>query len=153
MKNDKQNELLRLLARSDRGVPAATLASMLGISERTVRNYIRELNGRGGPQIVSTREGYRLEEGAPLPQESSSENDARLWQVLSHLLTNKEGMDVYDMADSLHVSASTVINTVLPQIKEMIRSYDLHIESQKYRYTLKGSEQNKRRLIGRSLAI
>ena len=48
MKNDKQNELLRLLARSDRGVPAATLASMLGISERTVRNYIRELNGRGG---------------------------------------------------------------------------------------------------------
>ena len=149
MKNDKQNELLRLLARSDRGVPAATLASMLGISERTVRNYIRELNGRGGPQIVSTREGYRLDEGAPLPQESSSENDARLWQVLSHLLTNKEGMDVYDMADSLHVSASTVINTVLPQIKEMIRSYDLHIESQKYRYTLKGSEQNKRRLIGR----
>lgn len=38
MKNDKQNELLRFLAQSDRGVPAATLAGILGVSERTVRN-------------------------------------------------------------------------------------------------------------------
>lgn len=149
MKNDKQNELLQFLARSDRGVPAATLAGMLGISERTVRNYVREINARGGSQIISTREGYRLQEGGILPAaEAASENRARVWKILSYLLTSKEGMDVYEMADNLYVSASTIINSILPQIKEMIRDYDLRIESQKYRYALKGSEQNKRRLIG-----
>ena len=149
MKNDKQNELLRFLARSDRGVPAATLAGILGISERTVRNYVRELNARGGFQILSTREGYRLQEGGTLPTaEAASENNARVWKVLSHLLTSKEGMDVYEMGEELYVSASTITNSILPQIKEMVRDYDLKIESQKYRYFLKGSEQNKRRLIG-----
>lgn len=68
MKNDKQNELLRFLAQSDRGVPAATLAGILGVSERTVRNYVHEINTWGGTQILSTRDGYRLQEGAPCPR-------------------------------------------------------------------------------------
>ena len=139
MKNDKQNELLRFLAQSDRGVPAATLAGILGISERTVRNYVREINARGGAQILSTRDGYRLQEGGTLTTaESASENNARVWKVLSRLLTCKEGMDVYEMGEELYVSASTIINSILPQIKEMVRDYDLKIESQKYRYFLTG---------------
>ena len=149
MKNDKQNELLRFLGRSDRGVPAATLAGILGVSQRTVRNYVREINARGGPQIVSTYEGYRLQEKGELPTiESASENRIRVWKTLSYLLTSKDGMDIYEIADNLYVSASTIVNSVIPQIKGMVRDYDLRIESQKYRYTLKGSEQNKRRLIG-----
>lgn len=149
MKNDKQNELLRFLGRSDRGVPAATLAGILGVSQRTVRNYVREINARGGPQIVSTHEGYRLQEKGELPTiESASENRIRVWKTLSYLLTSKDGMDIYEIADNLYVSASTIVNSVIPQIKGMVRDYDLRIESQKYRYTLKGSEQNKRRLIG-----
>ena len=149
MKNDKQNELLRFLAQSDRGVPAATLAGILGVSERTVRNYVHEINTWGGTQILSTRDGYRLQEGGTLPTaEAASENNDRVWKVLSRLLTCKEGMDVYEMGEELYVSASTIVNSILPQIKEMVRDYDLKIESQKYRYFLKGSEQNKRRLIG-----
>ena len=128
MKNDKQNELLRLLARSDRGVPAATLASMLGISERTVRNYVREINARGGAQILSTRDGYRLQEGGTLPTaEAASENNARVWKVLSRLLTCKEGMDVYEMGEELYVSASTIANSLPPQTNPMVRPYHLQI--------------------------
>lgn len=94
MKNDKQNELLRFLAQSDRGVPAATLAGILGVSERTVRNYVHEINTWGGTQILSTRDGYRLQEGGTLPTaEAASENNDRVWKVLSRLLTCKEGID------------------------------------------------------------
>ena len=90
MKNNRQNELLRILSEADKSIPAAILAGMLGTSERTVRNYIKMLNKSGEVSIVSSREGYRLEEGTVTQNNGISENKARSWQVLSDLLTNKE---------------------------------------------------------------
>lgn len=148
MKNDKKNELLRILSKSSEGIRAAMLASMLGISERTVRNYVRELNEDGQAVILSSREGYRLKDRSYSLNEAPSENEARVWRVLSDLLTSKEGINAFDEADSLYVSASTVINTIIPQIKAMVRDYDLRVESQKFTFYLRGSELNKRRLIG-----
>ena len=148
MKANSQNELLRILSEADQSVPAATLAKMLGLSARTVRNYIKELNEEGGVTILSSRGGYRLQEGAYNKKSASSENEARVWRVLSDLLTCKEGFNAFDEAESLFVSASTIINTIIPQIKTMVLEYDLRVESQKYQFVLKGSEQNKRKLIG-----
>ncbi len=148
MKNNKQNELLRILSEADKSIPAAILAGMLGASERTVRNYIKVLNESGGVSIVSSREGYRLEKGAVPQDNSPSENEARSWQVLSDLLTSKEGINAFDEAERLFVSASTVVNVIIPQIKSMVREYGLRIESANYQFYLRGSERNKRRLIG-----
>ena len=148
MKNNKQNELLRILSEADKCIPGAILAGMLGTSERTVRNYIKVLNESGGVSIVSSREGYRLEEGAAAQDSSPSENEARSWQVLSDLLTSKEGINAFDEAERLFVSASTVVNVIIPQIKTMVREYGLRVESSNYQFYLRGSERNKRRLIG-----
>lgn len=148
MKNNKQNELLRILSETNESIPASILAGMLGTSERTVRNYIKGLNESGRVSIVSSREGYRLKEGAADQDSSLSENEARSWQVLSDLLTSKEGVNAFDEADRLFVSASTVVNAIIPQIKAMVREYGLCIESANYQFYLKGSERDKRRLIG-----
>ena len=83
MKNNRQNELLRILSEADKSIPAAILAGMLGTSERTVRNYIKMLNESGDVSIVSSREGYRLEGGTVTQNNGISENKARSWQVLS----------------------------------------------------------------------
>ena len=152
MKSDKKNELLRVLSKSEKGFQAAMLSNMLGISERTVRNYVREINESGQAVILSSREGYRLKDRSYSLNETPTENEARIWRVLSDLLTSKEGINAFDEADSLYVSASTVINTIIPQIKAMVREYDLRVESQKFQFYLRGSELNKRRLIG-SIAI
>lgn len=148
MKNKKHSELLRILAVTSRGVSAATLAGMLGISERTVRNYVKQINDEGSAVILSARDGYHLQTKSHDKKAAQPENEARLWRVLSDLLTSKEGINAFDEAESLFVSSSTVVNTIIPQLKEMVREYDLRIESRKYQFFLKGSEQSKRKLIG-----
>lgn len=148
MKINKRNELLKILSESDRCISSAVLANLLGISERTVRNYIKEINSEGQTFIQSSRDGYQLQNTSYEKKNTRSEVESRVYLVLSELLTHKEGFNVFDEADSLHVSASTIINTIIPRIKNMIREYDLSIESQKYQFVLKGSEQNKRKLIG-----
>lgn len=148
MKNNRLNELLQILSEATSSISSTTLARMLGISERTVRNYIKTLNDNGKVTIISSREGYRLQDGVYDRENTPSEKEARIWRVLSDLLTNKEGINAFDEADSLFVSASTVINTIFPQIKSVVKEYELSIESRKYQFFLKGSEQNKRRLIG-----
>lgn len=150
MKMNKQKELLRILSETEQSISAAILAGRLGISERTLRNYIKELNEKEHITILSSRDGYRLQERAA-SQESEdrlSENESRNRQVLSELLTRKDGVNVFDEAERLFVSASTVINNIIPCIKGVIKEYDLHIESHNYQFYLKGSERNKRRLIG-----
>ena len=148
MKADKKNALLRILSRSEEGCRTSMLANMLGISERTVRNYVREINEDGQAVILSSRDGYRLKDSNYNLTETPTENEARVWRVLSDLLTSKVGINAFDEADELYVSASTITNTIIPQIKSLVREYSLRVESQKYQFFLRGSELNKRRLIG-----
>lgn len=153
MKTDKRVQLLKILSNASQSISSATLANMLGTSERTVRNYIKALNDEGKARITSSRDGYRLEEGRTASLETSpSEAEARVWKVLSDLLTCKEGINAFDEADALHVSSSTILNTVIPQVKEIAKEYNLRIESQKYQFCLRGSEQNRRKMIG-SIAV
>ena len=62
MKHNKQNELLRILSDASQSIPSAALAGMLGVSERTIRNYVKDLNESGEASILASREGYRLQE-------------------------------------------------------------------------------------------
>ncbi len=152
MKNDKQKQLLEILSSASQSISSATLANMLGISERTVRNYIKYLNENELAIIVASREGYKLESKNTNQPSTKSENETRVWKVLSDLLTNKDGFNVFDEAESLYVSSSTILNTVIPQVKKIAKEYDLRIESQNYQFYLRGSEQNRRKMIG-SIAI
>ncbi len=148
MKTNKQNELLRILSDATQSIPSAALARMLGVSERTIRNYVRDLNDSGEASILASREGYRLQSVLCSREAAQSENEGRVWHILSDLLTCKDGVNAFDEAERLFISASTVINTIMPQIKNVVREYDLSIESKNYQFYLRGSEQNKRRLIG-----
>ena len=139
MKADKKNALLRILSRSEEGCRTSMLANMLGISERTVRNYVREINEDGQAVILSSRDGYRLKDSNYNLTETPTENEARVWRVLSDLLTSKVGINAFDEADELYVSASTITNTIIPQIKSLVREYSLRVESQKYQFFLRGS--------------
>ncbi len=148
MKSDKQNELLKILRDSSQSVPTASLSKMLGVSERTVRSYVKELNDTGNYSIISDPHGYQLSSSSKSSEKKSDEAENRVYRVLSDLLVSKEGFNVFDEADELAVSSSTIINTVLPRIKKMISEYHLSVVSAKYQYVLSGSEQDKRKLIG-----
>lgn len=55
MKTNKQNELLRILSDATQSIPSAALTRMLGVSERTISNYVRDLNDSGEASILASR--------------------------------------------------------------------------------------------------
>ena len=111
MKTNKQNELLRILSDATQSIPSAALARMLGVSERTIRNYVRDLNDSGEASILASREGYRLQSVLCSREAAQSENEGRVWHILSDLLTCKDGVNAFDEAEQLFISASTVIKS------------------------------------------
>jgi transcriptional antiterminator/mannitol/fructose-specific phosphotransferase system IIA component (Ntr-type) len=152
MKSDKQTDLINILKDSTKRISCESLSKLLNVSERTVRSYIKEINDNGSFVIDSNRDGYQIVSSGKLQDKNMSDAEDRIYHVLSDLLTAKDGFNVFDEADSLSVSSSTIINTVIPQIKKMISEYSLTVESTKYQYVLNGSEQNKRKLIGHLVA-
>ena len=52
--------MVDILEHATSWVSASMLATMLGASERSIRNYVTEINGQGDTIIESSKEGYRL---------------------------------------------------------------------------------------------
>lgn len=71
-KQDRINRLVYILERANSWVSSAVLAKMLNTSERTVRNYIAEINRGGGQRVASSKEGYRLERSRTATPEDES---------------------------------------------------------------------------------
>ena len=126
MKTDKRTQLLKILSDASQSISSAALANMLGTSERTVRNYIKAINEEGKAVITSSREGYRLESHTASLDTLPNEAESRVWKVLSDLLTSKEGVNAFDEAEALYVSSSTILNTVIPQVKDRQRIRPAH---------------------------
>lgn len=149
VKKDKLNELIYVLKNSSSWLSSATLSKIIGVSERTVRNYINEINENQNGIIQSSKNGYRIiEEHQDIPTKAISEIDERSSLVLSKLLVAKDGISAFDLADELHVSESTIMNNVIPKIKELIKTYHIQIKAHDYQFALIGKEQDKRKLVG-----
>ncbi|MDJ1122668.1 PTS sugar transporter subunit IIA [Olsenella sp. YH-ols2217] len=130
----------------------ATLAQAVGVSERTVRNYVARLMGEG-VAIESSRAGYRIRREAPAPllavPEPVIETDqTRAEAVLIRLLDSTESVSLYELSDSLALSESTVSNTVLPRWRAMLASFEMRLVSHDFTLAIEGTEQDKRRLMG-----
>ena len=146
---DKKENLLHLLAEASGAVSGPALAQRLGVSERSIRNYIRLINNDGIYQIRADRNGYRLVQ-KPSSVQSCDHNELkeRTYHVLSELLSKSEGVSAFDAADELSVSESTIMNQVIPEIRSIVKDFNIRIESKNYVYHLSGSERDKRKLIG-----
>ena len=59
-KQNRINRMINVLENSSSWVSSSMLASLLGASERSIRNYVAEVNETGARHIESSKEGYRL---------------------------------------------------------------------------------------------
>ena len=170
-KADRMQRLVYILERTTSWVSSGVLAKMLGTSERTVRNYIAELNETGTLRIDSSKDGYRAapqhagiaakpqetsrtdapEPSVPAPAEvhpQKSTAEKRRDVVLSRLINASEPISVFDLADELAISESTLQNTVLPQVRKLISPFSLHLSNHDFKLELTGTESNKRKMLG-----
>ena len=60
MAKEKIRQLVHILEESDSELPASLLAKRLGVSERSIRNYVNTVNEEKIYTISSSRAGYML---------------------------------------------------------------------------------------------
>ncbi|WP_232528966.1 BglG family transcription antiterminator [Mycetocola zhujimingii] len=156
MTREKQDRIAWYLARADTWVTAAELADALGVTTRSVRNYVTALKERaagldlisGGPQ------GYRISldawaafrQGAAEPQTETPR--ARLYSIVRRLVDSPDGLDVFELAAALYVSESTV-EADLSRVRLLLSEAELTLVRSGSTVMLSGSELARRRLLSR----
>lgn len=158
-KQNRINRMIDVLENSNSWVSSSMLAGLLGASERSIRNYVAEVNETGTRHIESSKEGYRLATAAPAAASASASPcegvntlpanaDSRRDFTISRLVNACDGLSVFDIADELFISESTFQSSVMPQARALVRQFGLNVETHDYRMTLTGREADKRKLLG-----
>lgn len=154
MPESRQDQLLQTLQESVGPMSGPALASVLGVSTRSVRQYVQELNKTAGDTLVHTsHHGYALDELALRRFEITRTERhrvetpmQRLYYVARRLVTSPDGEDVYDLAEMLCVSDSTV-EADLSKVRGLLREFGLTLHRERSVVRIAGSERDQRRLV------
>ena len=139
-KQNRINRMIDVLENSSSWVSSSMLAGLLGASERSIRNYVAEVNETGTRHIESSKEGYRLATAAPAAASASASPcegvntlpanaDSRRDFTISRLVNACDGLSVFDIADELFISESTFQSSVMPQVRALVRQFGLNVET------------------------
>lgn len=150
--NLRQQKILKLLSQKDEWTKGKELAEILKITSRTIRSDINGINCiEGEPLILSSKEGYKLIKNKAYTKYIKSDSVPissidRVYYILNKLLSHNELFDIYDIADEIFVSTSTLEND-LKKLKEILENHKLSLEKKSNKICIKGNEKDKRRLF------
>ncbi|WP_043668831.1 BglG family transcription antiterminator [Clavibacter michiganensis] len=155
MLSENQERLLDYLSTADRWVEAGELADRLGVTTRSVRNYVTAVRERSTVAIASSPDGYRIDAGSyarhlgarPTTDPQGTPRD-RLHALVRRLGDAPDGLDVFDLAAELHVSDSTV-EADLRKVRALVEDAGLALRRTGSAVVLEGSERDFRRLLSR----
>ncbi len=151
----KQTRMLDILARRAAWVTAADLASELGVTTRSIRSYTAALK----ELVESGASGYRLDReaydafladaaaGAGSGETADSPQE-RLVFLVRRLLDEPDGIDVFETAESLFVSDST-IESDLTRMRGLLADTELTLTRRGPVVQLAGPEIARRKLLSR----
>lgn len=165
--NDRRQQLLFSKITDNGYITASDLGKQMGLSERTIRTRVRELDKElmpYGVRIISKQgHGYRIEvTNASLYQEfmkslSMTENtlpassEERIQYLLSCLLNGHDYVKIDDLSDFLFISRNTLTGD-LKKAEEMLNKYDVRlVRRPHYGIRVVGSEFDKRLSISNYL--
>lgn len=152
MVTGKQTVLIQLLLEKNQQMNASQLAGQLGVSVRTIHNYIGAINGEYPDAITSTAHGYRIEPKLArkalnqAPSDIPQTMNDRCNYILNRLVQNGGSLDLYDLCDEIFISTTT-FHGLTGRMRRMTRDYDLTLNVSGDTVSLSGTERNKRRLL------
>ncbi|MBQ0064401.1 MAG: transcription antiterminator [Firmicutes bacterium] len=139
---------------------AASIGKELNVSEKTVRNTIKDINvllkGNGAEIISKQKYGYKLKvndiilwnefKNDVVQEDHGLPNNVeeRVEFLLNYLLSLDQYIKVSDLADQIYVSTNT-LSLVLKRVEDLLLSYNIQIDRKPY-YGVKaiGHEFDKR---------
>lgn len=145
-------DLIQYLNSCNQWISSQTLAAKYGVSKRTIKSYIGEINQIHPGLISSSNKGYKVDsdqintflihEQQAIPQTQSE----RIAYILKKLVQSNQPIYIYDLSDSLFISEST-LRLDLKQVKEKLAKNNLEINMIKDQLSLQGNEKDKRKLM------
>jgi lichenan operon transcriptional antiterminator len=155
MLSENQERLLDYLSTADRWVEAGELADRLGVTTRSVRNYVTAVRERSTVSIASSPDGYRIDagsyarhRGSRTPGDPQGTPRDRLHALVRRLGDAPDGLDVHALAEELHVSESTV-EADLRKVRALVEDAGMALRRTGPVALLEGSERDFRRLLSR----
>jgi lichenan operon transcriptional antiterminator len=142
-------DYLRKEAKEDY-VSSKVLAEAIGVSDRSIRNYVKRINEESPNKIESNHLGYRLNENNRLNKndiDTTNQTEVRRFHILRTLIKSSErGLDLFDLADELYVSDAT-IRADIANLNKIVEPHCLQIVQHHYKYYLSGEEKSMRKLM------
>lgn len=146
----KYTNLLRLLLEAyPETMSAQVLAAQLGVSSRSVKSYMKELNSFFPGVVTPAHTGYSVQrelalaalgKQQPIPQTQ----EQRVAYILKALLQRPQ-IDRFELCEEIFISIST-LQKLFGHLKRVLVDFDLSLETGKGYLAIAGSEQNKRKL-------
>lgn len=132
---------------------ASELADRLGLSLRSINNYVHRINAKYNEIIISSNKGYLLnkEKAAgiidSLPSSWIPSNfEERKKYILKKLLFSQQHPTMESLSQRLCVSYQTLKNEVT-RLRNFLSEYELHLRIKEDKLSIIGSEKDKRKLI------
>ena len=157
----KYKKLLRLLETSADTLTSQTLASRLGISPRSVINYVSNINSAMPGLILSSNNGYRLQhllwkkvettlfsnKKSLLPQTSAE----RINFLTLRLLLSNESLSLVEFSETVHVSLEAVKKDIAT-LQSRFKNSNLNIHTKNGFILLHGDEKELRNILSNSIS-
>ncbi|WP_207940739.1 lichenan operon transcriptional antiterminator [Enterococcus sp. DIV2402] len=152
--NEKHQKLLHYLASANRTVTSTELSNALGVSTRSIKNYVAQINSTSNNKIIlSSRNGYTVNithrqflsttETDQIPQT----NEERSFYIIKCLILKPSvTLHLFDLCEYLCISYSTM-KSVLSKMNNMYKMYHVQFISENDCVKMLGEEKDKRKLI------
>ena len=110
--------MIRILEESSNEMSASSLATRIGVSERTIRNYVSSINEEGVYLIQASHQGYLLKvhpEIARMIYENTTES--------APILPKQAGRSIWIQQDpSLHIHDFSIVHIASGEELKRVRS-------------------------------
>lgn len=145
-------DLIQYLSSCNHWISSQSLADKYGVSKRSIKSYIGEINQLHCGLILSSNKGYKVDtdqvntfltnDQKAIPQTQSE----RMAYILKKLVQTNQPLYIYDLSDALFISEST-LRLDLKLIKEKLAKNNLELSWVKDHLGLRGKERDKRKLM------
>lgn len=139
----RQTKIIKILQSSDHPITGRELSSQLGTSLRSIQYDISSINS-GSQIIVASKNGYIIKDSFVIKPVCEEETEDHI--LIKLLLDPHNELNIDELADSLYISTSTLINK-LKSIQNTLNKYSLSVKREKGFVSIGGNEIDKRRFI------
>lgn len=149
---DKRLDLLEYLLTQKRIVSNRELQAALGISKRTIINYVKELNSRTANIIFSSNQGYLCVQSPALQKNMEELRTAQLFDsypkrrdfLFKVLLLKNTHPSIDDLAEQMYISPTT-LNNELSCLRKELKEHELYLKTKNNQLFIIGEERKRRK--------